>query len=83
MPSSTVRRGPLWMLRRMKKTASVPIITKPASARRAGERIAKTFDLGSMAHDLYVLGYAERALQAAGEDYRASAFVAGKEENDG
>lgn len=71
------------LLRKMKKTASVPIITKPASARRAGERIEKTFDLGSMAHDLYVLGYADRTGQTAGEDYRTSAFVAGKEENDG
>ena len=63
------------LLGKMRRCASLPVVTKPASVRRMEPRAAEIFELGSRAHDLYVLGYADRYARRAGEDWRFSPHV--------
>ena len=67
------------LLRRMRRSAVLPVITKSALIRRKEERARSVFELGSRAHDLYVLGYGEASRRAGGEDYRYTPFVAGRD----
>ena len=62
------------LLREMKMSAALPVIVKSARAKDENEPIQRLFDLGSRAHDLYVLGWHDRAAQAADGDYRATPF---------
>ena len=62
------------LLRRMRKTASLPVIIKPAHIRRCDAAAQSIFALGSRAHDLYVLGYSFEKTRRGGEDYRTSPF---------
>jgi len=59
------------ILSQMRKTARLPIITKPASARRAGEASERAFLKTALAHDLYVLAYREASERAGGGDFTA------------
>lgn len=59
------------LLRSLRKESRVPLLTKPAAVKTWGERELALFELGSAAHDLYVLGYRDAALRACGEDWRA------------
>lgn len=70
------------LLRRMRKTASLPLLTKSAHIRRLDARAQAVFELGSRAHDLYVLGYGDAAAQRGGEDYRAVPFILQNDEED-
>lgn len=45
------------LLRRMAKTASLPVVTRPASARLLGDRARALFDLEVRCADLYTLAY--------------------------
>ena len=63
------------LLREMKMCASLPVIVKSARVRDENEAVRRVFDLGSRAHDLYVLGWKNRAAQAADGDYRATPHV--------
>lgn len=45
------------LLRRMAKTASLPVVTRPASARLLGDRARALFDLEVRCTDLYTLAY--------------------------
>ena len=63
------------LLREMKMCASLPVIVKSAHVRDENEAVRRVFDLGSCAHDLYVLGWENRAAQAADGDYRATPHV--------
>lgn len=62
------------LLREMKTSAALPVVVKSARVKDENESIQRLFDLGSRAHDLYVLGWKNRALQAADGDYRATPF---------
>ena len=62
------------LLREMKTSAALPVVVKSARVKDENESIQRLFDLGSRAHDLYVLGWKNRALQAADADYRATPF---------
>ena len=64
------------LLRRMKKSASAPVITKSAHVRRLDERARTVFELTSRAHDLYVLGGADPSRWTGGEDYRFTPYIA-------
>ena len=64
------------LLRRMKRSASVPVITKSAHVRRLDERARTVFELTSRAHDLYVLGGADPSRWTGGEDYRFTPYIA-------
>ena len=63
------------LLREMKMCASLPVIVKSARVRDENEAVRRVFDLGSRAHNLYVLGWENRAAQAADGDYRATPHV--------
>ena len=63
------------LLREMKTRAALPVIIKSARVRDENETARRIFDLGSRAHDLYVLGWDNRDLQAADGDYRATPAV--------
>lgn len=58
------------MLGEMKKTASVPIVTKPAAVRELGESCEAIFSLGAAAHDLFVLGYRAAEERRGESDWR-------------
>ena len=63
------------LLREMKTRAALPVIVKSARVRDENEAVRRVFDLGSRARDLYVLGWENRAAQAADGDYRATPHV--------
>ena len=63
------------LLREMKTRAALPVITKSARIRDENETARHVFDLGSRAHDLLVLGWQNRAAQAADSDYRATPYA--------
>ena len=60
------------LLHNMRQTARKPIIIKPADVKNCGDDCRKLFELGSRAHDLYVLGYAARGERRGGSDWRTS-----------
>ncbi len=68
------------LLRDMRESASVPVITKPAHIRKKEELANEIFDLGSRAHDLYVLAYRDPAQQTGGGDLRAAPYIHSPEE---
>lgn len=53
----------------------LPIITKPAALRSLGGLAEEVFELGSAAHDLFVLGYRSLAERRGGQDWRKSPFI--------
>lgn len=63
------------LLREMKTSATLPVVVKSAHVKDENETIQRLFALGSRAHDLYVLGWQNRAAQAADGDYRATPFT--------
>ena len=63
------------LLREMKTRAALPVIIKSARIRDENEIARHVFDLGSRAHDLLVLGWQNRAAQAADSDYRATPYA--------
>ena len=63
------------LLREMKTRAALPVIIKSARIRDENETARHVFDLGSRAHDLLVLGWQNRAAQAADSDYRATPYA--------
>ena len=63
------------LLREMKTHAALPVIIKSARIRDENETARRVFDLGSRAHDLLVLGWQNRAAQAADSDYRATPYA--------
>ena len=60
------------LLRDMGEKSRIPVITKPAEVKSCGDECRGLFELGSAAHDLYVLGYAARGERKGGADWRTS-----------
>ena len=58
------------LLRQAQDKARVPLITKPASARRLPPESLAVFELGAGARDLYVLAYRAAAERRGGSDWR-------------
>ena len=52
--------------------SSIPVITKPAAVKDMSSECWELFELGSRAHDLYVLGYSATEERRGNGDYRAS-----------
>ena len=61
------------LLGRMRKTASVPVITKPAEVRRMSAEVQRLFALEARATDLYTLAYPK--LAAAGSEWTESPVI--------
>ncbi len=58
------------LLARMRKTASVPILTKPAAANRLGKEARELFALEARAADLYALAYPNLSAASGGSLWR-------------
>ena len=63
------------LLRTMRRTASLPVITKPARVKDLDERSKAIFALTSWAHDLFALGYEDEKQHVALGDWRSSPAV--------
>ena len=63
------------LLAGMRKTASLPVVTKPSAALKLGPAAARLAETESLACDLYALGYQNAALRRAGEDLRSTPYV--------
>ena len=68
------------LLAQMRSSARVPVITKSAHIRKTNPEAQRIFALGSRAHDLFVLGYAEEEQQNGGGDLRAAPYIHYREE---
>ena len=58
------------LLARMRRTASVPVLTKPAAVRRLGKGARDLFALEARAADLYALAYPDLSAAAGGALWR-------------
>ena len=58
------------LLARMRKTASVPILTKPAAVNRLGAEARELFALEARAADLYALAYPNLSAAVGGSLWR-------------
>lgn len=65
------------LLKRMKETAKVPIITKGAHIRRQGALAQEMFALDSLATDLYALAFKDPSIKRGGWDYTQGPVLAG------
>ena len=63
------------MIAEMKKTCSLPIVTKPASVRAIGGHSEEIFTLTAASHDLYALGMRQSERRRGGEDWRTGPKV--------
>lgn len=52
--------------------SSIPVISKPAAVRRQPCECQRIFEIGSAAHDIYVLGYPSSSERRGDEDWRES-----------
>lgn len=66
------------LLREMSTKSTVPVITKPASVRELDDRCRHIFNVCSVAHDLYSLGYTAQAERRGGADWRISPKIVNK-----
>ena len=63
------------LLSQMKKTAALPVITKPAQGRQLPEDAAQIFALEARATDLYTLAYPHLRMAAAGSEWTESPVI--------
>lgn len=63
------------LLARMRKTASVPILTKTADVRRLGEAAQALFGLEARAADLYALAYPDLAAAVGGSAWKEGPVI--------
>lgn len=63
------------LLSEMRKTASVPILTKPADVRRLGQTAQELFELEARAADLYALAYPDLSAAVGGRAWREGPVI--------
>lgn len=63
------------LLRSISRMSPLPVITKPATARKLPREAARIFELEAAATDLFVLGYAAKEERRAGADWRTSPAI--------
>lgn len=63
------------LLGQMRKTAALPVITKPAQARQLPEEGRRLFELEARATDLYTLAYPKLEAAAAGSEWMESPVI--------
>ena len=63
------------LLGRMRKSASVPVVTKPQHVRRLGAEAQALFSLEAQAADLYALAYPELSAAAGGSLWREGPVI--------
>ncbi len=65
-------RGCQWLKELKNASPDVPVLLKPADARRIGEKSGEFMKFLSMVHDFYALAYENREDRLCGMDYRES-----------
>ena len=63
------------LLARMRKTASVPVLTKPADVRLLGAEARELFELEARAADLYTLAYPDLSAAAGGSAWKEGPVI--------
>ena len=63
------------LLARMRKTAKVPVLTKPADVRRLGTEARELFELEARAADLYALAYPDLSAAVGGSVWREGPVI--------
>ena len=63
------------LLARMRKTAEVPVLTKPADVRRLGTEARELFELEARAADLYALAYPDLSAASGGSVWREGPVI--------
>ena len=63
------------MLRHIKKEARLPVLTKPAGAKKLPGRAGEMFVKEAAATDFYVLAYPNEAMRGGGQEWRLSPYV--------
>lgn len=63
------------LLGRMRKTAGLPILTKPADVRRLGPEAQAVFELEARAADLYALAYPDLSAAGGGVEWREGPVI--------
>ena len=63
------------LLARMRETALVPVLTKPADVRRLGPEAQELFELEARAADLYALAYPELSAAVGGSLWREGPVI--------
>ena len=63
------------LLARMRKTAKVPVLTKPADVRRLGAEARELFALEARAADLYALAYPDLSAAVGGSVWREGPVI--------
>ena len=63
------------LLKSMRRTATLPVIAKPAHVKRLDVHAREIFALTSRAHDLYALGFSDEKQRTALADWRTSPIV--------
>jgi len=70
-----LNRTGMKLLGEARKKARLPIITKPASARRLPGRAARLFELEAAATDFYVLAYQNEGERSGGQEWRQTPII--------
>ena len=65
------------LLGEMRRTASLPVITKPGHVRRLGAEVQRVFDQEARCTDLYALAYPDLGQAAPEGEYAAAPVMAG------
>ena len=65
------------LLSRMRETAAVPVLTKPAQVRRLGPEARHLFELEVRATDLYTLAYPRLSAACGGTEWREGPVILG------
>ena len=65
------------LLARMRRTAAVPVLTKPAQVRRLGPEARRLFELEVRAADLYTLAYPRLEAAGGGAEWREGPVILG------
>ena len=60
------------LLKQMGEVSRIPVVTKPAAVKELSRECRELFELGSRAHDPYVLGYTAKEERKGGLDFRTS-----------
>ena len=63
------------LLAQMRRTAALPVVTKPAQVRRLGEAAERLFEWEARATDLYALAYPRLSAAAGGAEWREGPVI--------
>jgi len=70
----------MMLLGKARKTAKLPVITKPASVYKLSETATRIFELEAAATDMYVLAYTKEEERRGGQEWRRSPVIEKKQE---